>query len=238
MDHGPELTVVIPFYNEEANIAPLLAELRTALAALGATAEVLAVDDGSTDGSRGELAKAAATWPELRVEGFPANRGQAAALWHGFQQARGQWIAMLDGDGQNPPDELARLWSKRNHADLVTGRRQNRRDSAVRRGMSRLANTVRRALLRDGVSDSGCSLKIFRREIVADFLPLRTLYSFLPAFAVAAGWRVREVPVRHRPRVAGRSKYGLLVMAVLPLLDTLALCWILRRRIKRPASRD
>lgn len=256
---APALSVIIPFFNEAANIAPLLAELRATLDSLTLTppppppnptprpaphspatpafsAEVLCIDDGSTDTTPAELAAAARTWPALRVIRFPANRGQAAALWHGFQHARGTHLAMLDGDGQNPPSELARLWALRDTADMIAGARLGRQDSALRRAMSRVANTVRRAALRDGVTDTGCSLKLFRREVAASFLPIRTLYSFLPAFAVAAGFTLREVPVAHRPRLAGVSHYGLGVMAVLPLLDLLALCWLLRRTLHRKAS--
>ena len=236
--NSPELTVVIPFYNEAGNIAPLLAELRAALAALPATVEVIAVNDGSSDGTRNELEVVAREWPALRVEHQSPNRGQAAALWHGFHVARGGWIAMLDGDGQNPPGELPRLWALRESADMIAGARAERKDSALRRTMSRMANAVRRALLRDGVSDTGCSLKIFRREVVGSFLPIRTMYSFLPAFAVAGGFTVREVPVAHRPRRAGESKYGLRAMAIVPLLDLLALWWILRRVVKQKAARD
>ncbi len=238
---APDLSVVIPFFNEGPNIAPLLAELRStlespALRLAGGRplfAEVICVDDGSSDTTAAELAIAAAAWPAVRVETFPKNRGQAAALWHGFQIARGARFAMLDGDGQNPPAELAHLWPLRDTADMISGARQGRRDSALRRAMSRLANTVRRTALHDGVTDTGCSLKIFRREVAASFLPIRTLYSFLPAFAVAAGFTVREVPVAHRPRRAGVSKYGLGAMFLLPLLDLLALCWILRRSLYR-----
>jgi dolichol-phosphate mannosyltransferase len=229
MNRIPELSVVIPFFNEAANIAPLLAEVNAMLAAMGVAAEVIAIDDGSTDDSADALASAAQKWPSLRVITFPQNRGQAAALWAGFQAAQGAWIAMLDGDGQNPPAELARLWQLRDTADMICGARAGRQDSLLRRAMSRLANTTRRALLRDGVTDTGCSLKVFRREVVHSFLPIRTMYSFLPAFAVAGGWSVREVSVAHRARTAGVSKYGLRTMAIFPLLDLLSLCWLLRR---------
>ncbi|OYU97920.1 MAG: hypothetical protein CFE26_28460, partial [Verrucomicrobiales bacterium VVV1] len=187
----------------------------------------------STETPAAALATAASAWPAIRVENFPRNRGQAAALWWGFQNARGTWLAMLDGDGQNPPAELARLWPLRDPADMLAGARLGRRDSVLRRTMSRLANAARRRLLRDGVSDTGCSLKLFRREVAGSFLPIRTLYSFLPAFAVAGGWTVREIPVAHRARAAGVSKYGLRAMAILPLLDLLALTWLLRRQIRR-----
>jgi dolichol-phosphate mannosyltransferase len=232
----PDLSVVIPFFNEDASVPLVLAELRATLDTLDAVAEVIAVDDGSTDATAAALDAWARDWPALRVERFAHNRGQAAALWRGFEMARGRWIAMLDGDGQNPPAELARLWALRETADMLAGFRTGRRDSGLRRTMSHVANAVRRMLLRDGVRDSGCSLKLFRREVAGSFLPLRTLYSFLPAFAVAGGWSVREVPVAHRPRRAGVSKYGLRVMAVLPLLDLLALCWILRRTVRRNSS--
>jgi len=229
----PELSVIIPFYNEAPNVAPLLAELREALEPLGLVVEILLINDGSSDGTAAALAEAAAVWPVIRVEYFPRNRGQAAALWWGFQNARGTWFAMLDGDGQNPPAELARLWPERHTADMLAGARRQRRDSRLRRAMSRIANATRRSLLRDGVSDTGCSLKLFRREVAASFFPIRTLYSFLPAFAVAGGWTVREIPVQHRARQAGVSHYGLRAMAILPLLDLLALIWLRRRQIRR-----
>lgn len=232
---APQLSIVIPFYNEADNVAPLLAELRRALESLPAQSEVVAVDDGSRDNTGTQLETIAAQWPALRVLRLTPNRGQAAALWHGFQQARGTWLGMIDGDGQNPPEELARLWEMREAADMIAGARMGRQDSALRKAMSRTANAVRSVLLRDGVSDTGCSLKIFRREVAGAFIPIRTMYSFLPAFAVAAGFTVREVPVAHRARTAGESKYGLRAMAILPLLDLLALCWTLRRvaRLKK-----
>jgi dolichol-phosphate mannosyltransferase len=229
----PELSVIIPFYNEAPNVAPLLAELREALEPLGLVVEIVLINDGSSDGTAAALAQAAAVWPAIRIEHFPRNRGQAAALWWGFQNARGTWFAMLDGDGQNPPAELARLWPERHTADMLAGARRQRRDSRLRRAMSRIANATRRSLLHDGVSDTGCSLKLFRREVAASFFPIRTLYSFLPAFAVAGGWTVREIPVQHRARQAGVSHYGLRAMAILPLLDLLALIWLRRRQIRR-----
>jgi dolichol-phosphate mannosyltransferase len=233
----PLLSVIVPFYNEAASIPPLLDELRLALAQLGIAAEVIAVNDGSVDSTGVVLESAAAAWPQLQVTQLARNSGQAAALRHGFQRARGAWLAMLDGDGQNPPAELAQLWARRDSADMIAGARIGRKDSWLRRGMSRLANAVRRRLLRDGVTDTGCSLKLFRREVAGSFLPIRTMYSFLPAFAVAAGFTVCEVPVAHRPRRAGVSHYGLRVMAITPLLDLLALCWLLRRISPRTTAR-
>ncbi len=239
----PDLSVVIPFYNEAPNIPPLLAELRTTVEGLKLTTEVLAVDDGSTDTTLATLEAAARDWPAVQVIRLPRNRGQAVALWRGLERTQAPWIATLDGDGQNPPGELAKLWARREEADMLVGARQGRKDSLGRKIMSRIANGVRRTLLRDGVSDSGCALRLFRREVCASLLPLRTLYSFIPACAVSGGWRVREVPVAHRARVAGVANYTFKVMAIYPFLDTLAFCWVLRRTLNltpdadRPGSR-
>lgn len=230
----PELSVVIPFFNEAPNIVPLMTELRATLDQWAITYEVLAVDDGSSDGTAAEIARFAQAWPSLQLRELSENRGQATALWVGFCDARGEWIASLDGDGQNPPGELSRLWAVRDSADLIAGRRARREDSWLRRTMSRVANNARRRLLRDGVDDSGCALRLFRREVRDSILPIRTLYSFIPAFAASHGWRVRQIDVAHRPRQAGQSKYGLLVMSWRPLLDMLALRWVLGRRLPRP----
>lgn len=227
----PQLSVVVPLHNEAENVEPLLTELRALEHALGFPLEVVAVNDGSADATGRLLDEAAARWTALRVMHLERNAGQGSALWCGFAAARGEWIATLDGDGQNPPMELARLWALREQADMVMGCRAQRNDSALRKGMSRVANAVRRRLLRDGVRDAGCALKVFRREVCAAFLPMLTLYSFLPAFAVAGGWTVLEVPVQHRPRRSGVSHYGLLTMAWRPLVDMLALCWLLRRLV-------
>jgi glycosyltransferase involved in cell wall biosynthesis len=235
-DGVPALSVVIPFFNEQANVNRVLEEVRAALDAIGVNSEVIAVNDGSNDGTGREIDAVAQSWAAVRAVHFTRNRGQAAALWCGFQHARGTWIAMLDGDGQNPPAELGRLWELRESADMIAGARRERQDSWLRRRMSQLANVVRRTALRDHVNDTGCSLKIFRREVTRSFLPIRTMYSFLPAFAVAGGWSVREVPVAHRARQAGVSKYGFRVMAVHPLLDMIALCWLLRRMVRQKAE--
>jgi len=234
----PDLSVVIPFYNEALNIPPLVAELRATVEKLGLVAEVIAVDDGSKDSTFATLTEEAGKWPAVRIVRLPRNRGQAVALWRGFEQVRAPWIATLDGDGQNPPSEMARLWERRHEADMLVGARQGRKDSLGRKIMSRIANGVRRTLLGDGVSDSGCALRLFRREVRASLPPLRTLYSFIPACAVSGGWKVREVPVAHRPRVSGTANYSFRVMAIMPFLDTLAFCWVLRRMLNLSPAAD
>jgi dolichol-phosphate mannosyltransferase len=226
-----ELSIVIPFFNEEENVRPLLEELLTTIAALGISAELVLIDDGSTDRTGAVLEQCAREYTSAVVHRFTRNLGQAAALWFGIKAAKGRWIATFDGDGQNPPGELPKLWARRHEADLIAGRRANRQDSPLRRTMSRVANAVRRRLLDDGVDDTGCALKVFRREVRESFLPLKTLYSFMPACAKAGGWTVLQVPIEHRPRLRGESKYGLGVMAWKPLVDLLALCVILRRLV-------
>jgi dolichol-phosphate mannosyltransferase len=226
-------SLVVPFYNEEGNLVALLDDARVALDALGAGYEVVAVNDCSRDRTRALLDTAAARWPELRVIHHAQNRGQAGALWTGFQAARGAWIITMDGDGQNVPADIASLIElTQAGADMAVGVRAARHDSWLRKKMSRVANRVRGRVLRDGVSDSGCALKVFRREILAELLPLKTLYSFIPAMAVAAGFRVAERAVQHRERRAGTSSYGLGNMAWRPAVDMIGLWWYRRRRLR------
>lgn len=231
---NPRISIVIPFFDEEGAAPALLAELRPVVERLG-MAEVLLINDGSRDGTGGVLDEAAAAWPAVRVFHFAKNHGQGAALFFGIQRARGEVIALLDGDGQNDPADLASLIAALDGADYVTGFRANRRDSVLRRAMSRMANAVRSRVLRDGVRDSGCGLRVFRREVREALVPLRTLYSFIPAMARAAGFRIAELPVNHRPRTRGTSKYGLWVMLWRPLIDMLGVAWFIRRRGASPS---
>lgn len=227
------ISIVIPFFNEEEAAPALLAELRPVMDSIG-DAEVLLIDDGSRDGTGRVLDEAAAAWPAVRVFHFAKNHGQGAALFFGIHQARGDAIALLDGDGQNDPADIPALFAALDGVDFVTGYRANRRDSTLRRWMSRLANVVRSRVLRDRVRDTGCGLKVFRREVRESLIPLRTLYSFIPAMVRAAGFRIAERPVTHRPRTRGVSKYGLWVMLWRPLLDMLGMAWFVRRRGSSP----
>jgi dolichol-phosphate mannosyltransferase len=232
---APAYSVVIPFFNEEGAIPELLTELRTAMEALGVVYEVIMLDDGSSDNSFARLQTAASTWPQCRCLALRPNRGQAAALIRGFAE----WIITLDGDGQNCPADIPALIAATAQGyDMVTGVRQNRQDSWFRLAMSRVANCVRSKILRDNLRDSGCALKVFRREITAHFWPIKSLYSFMPAFAVAAGYRLTEIPVRHRERTTGVSKYGFVTFAWRPLVDLLALRWLLWHRAIFRAERD
>ncbi|MHB1083027.1 MAG: hypothetical protein B7Z37_29675 [Verrucomicrobia bacterium 12-59-8] len=235
LNDGPiRLSVVIPFFNEEESAPVLLAQLRPVIEPLGSI-EVLVIDDGSRDDTGRVLAEAAAAWPAVRVIRFAKNQGQGPALFLGIHQARGDVIALLDGDGQNDPEDIPALLAALVGADFVGGIRAKRQDSTLRRWMSRFANAVRSRVLRDGVSDTGCGLKVFRREVRESFIPLRTLYSFIPAMVCAAGFRMKECIVAHRPRKLGTSKYGLWVMLWRPLIDMLGMAWFIRRRGASPS---
>lgn len=227
----PGISVVIPFFNEAEAVGSLLDELRDRLEAAGRKVhEIVAVDDGSSDDTAGILRGRAGLDRRLRVVSFRSNRGQAAALYEGLRLARAPILVTMDGDGQNDPADIPRLLELLAGADMVVGYRHPRNDAWLRRAMSRLANRVRSRILGDGVRDSGCALKVLRREVVEAFIPIRTLYSFLPALASGAGFRVLEAPVRHRPRTTGTSSYGLRQFWWKPLLDLLGVWWFLRRR--------
>lgn len=201
---------------------------------LAGGAEVIAVDDGSRDDTQAILHSIAAEWPSLRVLRLAANSGQAPALFTGMRAASAPVVVTMDGDGQNVPGDIPLLLSRLNEADMIAGVRAQRRDSWLRRRMSRLANGIRSRVLGDGMTDSGCALKAFRREVVEAFIPMRTLYSFMPALAVAAGFKVVEQPVQHRERRAGVSKYGFWVMLWRPALDMLGIWWWRHRRFPLP----
>ncbi|QIF03816.1 glycosyltransferase family 2 protein [Roseimicrobium sp. ORNL1] len=238
LEGDPRCTIVIPFYNEGPNVATLLNEVRGVMREVPIAYEILAINDGSTDDTKAELYSVMSTWRCLRVIDLQKNSGQAAALWTGFKQARGGVIVTMDGDGQNDPADIPRILEAVEHgADMVAGIRATRRDSLLRKLMSRLANAVRNLVLHDGIRDSGCALKGFRREVCGSFIPIRTLYSFMPALAKAAGYRIEQLPVNHRERTAGRSKYGLGVMLWRPVLDMLGIWWFSSRRFQGGAAR-
>ncbi|MGB5551808.1 MAG: glycosyltransferase family 2 protein [Thermoanaerobaculia bacterium] len=230
IDRAPFFSVVIPFYNEEAAIPDLLKEVLDVMDGMGRSYECVCVDDGSSDGTP-ETIRSLADLPgsPVRMIQFPENRGQGAALYRGLQEAAGEVAITLDGDGQNHPGDIPVLLDLLESSDLVCGIRAERKDSWLRRSMSRMANRVRGWLLRDGVSDAGCALKVMRREVVFSLIPLKTLYSFIPAMAAAAGFRIVETPVRHRARQGGKTSYGLLVFLWRPLVDLMGLAWYRRR---------
>ncbi len=230
---APEFSVVIPFFNEEHNVAPVLQELRDVLELQAQSYEVLLIDDGSVDATAEQLRKKTANWPSAHVLQLSNNHGQASALLAGMSLALGKNIVLLDGDGQNDPRDIERALRLLGQYDMVVGRRVNRHDSVTRKLISRLGNSVRRLLINDGVADAGCGLKAFHREVQNAFIPIRTLYSFMPALAKAAGFSIGEIPVNHRPRRSGIPKYNLRVFLWRPAVDLLGVWWFSRRRCSR-----
>ncbi len=207
---APHLSLVIPCHNEAGNILPLLRTTGRVLDELSAPTEIIVIDDGSTDATALELHLATRVDPRCRVITLPHNHGQAAALWVGLCAARGEILLTMDGDGQDDPRDFSALLRTLDdaNADLVCGWRRHRADSLSRRLLSCLGNLVRRAVLRDGVRDAGCQLRVFRRAVLDALSPGPMLQTFLPAQAAAAGCRIVNATVAHRPRVHGRAHYG------------------------------
>lgn len=222
----PAFSVVVPLYNEEENLPILQKELRVALS--GLDYEILFVDDGSVDRTPERIEAA----PNIRLIRFEKNSGQSAAIHAGLTAARGATVIVIDGDLQNDPADIPRLLAEiTNGADLVCGYRLKRRDTVVKRLTSRIANTVRSRYTRDGVRDTGCTLKAMRRECVSALVPFKGMHRFIPALVKAAGYRLVEIPVNHRPRRFGQSKYGLGNRALRATIDMFGVRWLLSRRL-------
>lgn len=228
------LSVVIPARNEAASIAALIAAINAACAP-HSPHEVIVVDDGSSDGTaavvRGLMAGAA----DLRLVMHERSAGQSAAVHSGVLAARGAIVCTLDGDGQNPPEDLPRLVAPLLAADaaglgLVAGQRVGRKDTLSKRLASCLANGLRARLLCDGTRDTGCGLKAFRREAFLALPYFDHMHRYLPALFARDGWRIAHVDVGHRPRMAGRSNYSNWQRALVGAVDLFGVMWLLRRR--------
>ncbi len=227
---NPELSLVIPVHNEAGNIGPLLDELRTAFS--GAEYEVVLIDDCSADASVGEIQAAMAGVPELRLLLHKERAGKSRALVTGFAAARGRWVATIDGDGQNDPADIARIWEKVKDAPtnaIVAGVRKKRNDGPVKWLTSRVANRVRRWLLRDDCRDSGCGVKVMPADFAKAAPYFDNMHRFLPALARRAGLDVLEEPIEDRPRKHGDSKYGFFDRAAVAFLDVVGVFWLIRR---------
>ena len=206
----PRLSVVIPVFNERGTLDELFRRLSAALAEQSGGYEIIAVDDGSTDGSREILRGMHEQDPRIRVVFLSRNFGQSPALYAGFSRARGQYIAMMDADLQNYPEDIPRLVAKLEEGfDMVSGWRSNRKDSFFRTAASKLLNRYINSITRVALNDYGCALKAFRRELVDHMLALTHRCRYLPVDAAALGGRVAEIEVRHDQRGHGESKYGL-----------------------------
>ena len=229
-----ELSVVVPVFNELANLDPLVERVRATLDGLALSWELVTVDDGSSDGSGDRLDELAATEPRLRALRLAHHAGQSAALEAGFRHARGRWIAVTDADLQTYPADLPLLLDvvAREGVDAAVGIREQRRDSGWKRFSSRFANWVRNRLTREDIVDTGCPLKLMRAEAIGCLVPFDGMHRFLPTMLRMGGYTVRQVPVRHAPRTAGRSHYGTWDRAVRGLRDALGVRWLQDRRLR------
>jgi dolichol-phosphate mannosyltransferase len=228
----PDLSVVVPVHNERDNIVPLLAEIAAALRGR-CDFEIVYVDDCSRDDSLAVLTAAKAQFPELRVVRHLVQSGQSTAIRSGVKTARGAWIATLDGDGQNDPADIPKLIVMRDEAPaaikLFAGWRVERKDSGSKRWASKFANALRSRLLRDATPDTGCGIKLFERAAFLDLPYFDHMHRFLPALMQRAGWQVKSVPVNHRPRGAGISKYNNFNRALVGIADLRGVAWLIRR---------
>lgn len=223
---APAVSVVVPVFNEEENMSILQTELQAALA--GLDYEIVFVDDGSTDRSADKIEAA----PNVRVLRFEKNAGQSAALYAGLRAVRGQTIVMIDSDLQNDPADIPRLLQEISRGvDLVCGYRAKRKDTLTKRLTSRIANFVRSRFTKDYVRDTGCTLKAMRRQCVDALVPFKGMHRFIPALIRGAGYRLVEIPVNHRPRRFGQTKYGFGSRALRATLDMFGVRWLLSRRL-------
>jgi dolichol-phosphate mannosyltransferase len=236
-----DLSVVIPVKDEAANVAPLVAELRAALDGLLAY-EIVYVDDGSEDETAAAVARLQAEAPHLRLLRHKGNYGQSAAIRSGVRAARATWVATLDGDGQNDPADILKLWRIGLTAPeapvlLIAGYRESRQDSWRKRFASQIANRVRRRMLGDDTPDTGCGLKLFPRSLFLDLPYFDHMHRFLPALVLREGGTVRSIRVNHRPRRGGASKYGIFDRLGVGVVDLFGVIW-LKRRAARPHLLD
>ena len=228
-----DVSVVVPLYNEEQSVAMLQRELADALT--GLDYEIIFVDDGSQDET---VARIAAN-PRTRVLHFEKNAGQSAAIFAGLQAVRSEIAVLIDGDLQNDPADIPRLLAEISRgADLVCGYRARRKDTLLKRITSRVANFVRSRFTRDGVRDTGCTLKAMRRDCIGALVPFKGMHRFIPALVKGAGYRLVEIPVNHLPRRFGQSKYGLGNRALRATIDMFGVRWLLSRRLNYQVRDD
>ncbi|KHL54631.1 glycosyltransferase family 2 protein [Xanthomonas cannabis] len=228
----PQLSVVVPVFNERDNVAALVEEITRALRGVVAF-EIVYVDDHSRDDTLAVLQGLKATTPELRVLHHVTQSGQSTAVRSGVKAARASWIATLDGDGQNDPADIPKLLIARSQAQaqvkLFAGWRVNRQDSGSKRWASKWANAIRSRMLQDNTPDTGCGIKLFEREAFLDLPYFDHMHRYLPALMQRAGWRTVSVPVNHRHRTAGVSKYNNLNRALVGIRDLRGVAWLITR---------
>jgi len=235
----PRLSVVVPIFNERDNIQELVREIRAGLKGRQEF-EIIYVDDHSSDDGLEVLQSLKKSVPQLRVLRHARQSGQSTAIRTGVKAARADWVLTLDGDGQNDPADIAKLLSARDAAaddvKLFAGWRVTRRDNAGKRWASRWANAIRSRLLHDATPDTGCGIKLFERNAFLDLPYFDHMHRYLPALMQRSGWKTVSIPVNHRPRSSGVSKYDNLNRALVGLRDLRGMAWLISRSKITPAQ--
>jgi len=230
-DRKIDISVVVPVYNEERNLPILIPQLAQVLEPLGESYEMIFVDDGSTDESRKILKGMVSHYPQIRVLGFKRNCGETAAGAAGLKEARGEIVITIDADLQNDPKDIPRMLESLKEYDMVTGWRQEREDSWVKRVTSKIANGVRNWLSGEAIRDSGCTFRAYKRECLQDLKLYKGMHRFMPTLVKMEGFRVIEIPIAHHPRKFGLSKYTTWNRMVRAFVDLLAVKWMKSRHI-------
>ena len=228
----PEISVVVPLHNEAGNVQPLVRRILESLTGSVQSIELILVDDGSTDGTWEHVLQAQQADARVRGIRHPVNLGQSAALFSGFRASEGSVIATLDGDLQNDPADLPRMLEELSRCDMVCGVRIARADGVLRRLSSRVARSARKLVLRVDYADSGCNLRVFKRRVLEALPAFKGVHRFIPILVNSAGAVVKEMPVSHHPRVAGRSNYGVWNRVGAGIFDLLMVAMLIRRQIK------
>ncbi len=228
---NPEISVVIPCYNEEDNVFPLLAELDPVMKQIGKPYEIIYVNDASTDGTVQRLKEAMTKYPELRMAEHRFNCGESAGELTGFENARGEIIVTIDADLQNDPADIPMLLRELEDCDAVAGVRGKRQDTWVKRISSRIANRFRGFMLNDDVHDAGCTFRALRRKTTRCVVPFKGMHRFLPTIWRWQGFKVKEVRINDRPRHKGVSKYGTMNRLWVGISDIFGMRWFRKRFI-------
>ena len=230
-NHQIDISVVVPVYNEEENLPVLIPQLHDVFRGLGKTYEMIFIDDGSTDRSRRLLKEMVPTYPEIRVLGFKRNCGETAAGAAGLKEARGEIVITIDADLQNDPKDIPRMLEYLKDYDMVTGWRQKREDSWVKRITSKIANRIRNRLSGEEIRDSGCTFRAYKRECLQNLKLYKGMHRFMPTLVKTEGFRVIEIPIAHHPRKFGVSKYTTWNRMWRAFIDLLAVKWMKSRHI-------
>ena len=231
-------SIVIPVHNEEGNLLPLIKEIEEVRAALEGTSEVIFINDGSTDGSESVLASIKELYKSVKIYSFEKNVGQSPALSEGIRRAEGEVIITMDADLQNDPHDIPLLLQYYPKYDVVIGKRRRRKDTLKKRISSYIANAIRNRITNEHISDTGCSLKLFKAEYIKKVKFYNGMHRFLPTLCRIEGASVKEVSVRHRRRIFGKTHYGTKNRAFVALIDAFAVRWMMKRTFTYTLKRD